>query len=82
MIEITRDLLIATARRHRRQGISTLQSFVLAYAELSDASLDPWSFDDAAVILRAESLLIEGLDLATAVATAGAEFAAFAEAVS
>ena len=79
MIEITSDLLIATARRHRRPGISTLQSFVLAYAELSDASLDPWSFDDAAVILRAESLLIEGLDLATAVATARGEFATFAE---
>ena len=80
MAEIARDELVLAARRHRRPGISVRQAFVLAYAELTDAPLDPWSFDDAAVILRAETLLIEGLDVVTAVATARAEFATFAEA--
>ena len=72
MTEITRDELLAAARRHQRPGISSRQAFALAYAELVGSPLDPWSFDDAAVILRAESLMIEGLDVATAVETARA----------
>jgi len=77
--EITREVLLAAARRHLRPDISSRVALVLAYAELSGEPLDPWSFDDAAIVLRSETLLIEGFDVATAVETARAEFATFAE---
>jgi hypothetical protein len=75
---VTPESLLAAARRHLRPGISADQALVLAFAELTESPLDPWSFDDAAVLLRAERLLIEGVRVSDALDTARTEKASFA----
>jgi hypothetical protein len=78
--EITREGILSRARRHLRPGIPAEAAVVLAYAELDDRPLDPWRFDDAAIVLRAERLLIEGLTVAEALEAARAEHPTWAEA--
>jgi hypothetical protein len=73
--ELTRQAVIEAARRWLRPGITRPQALALGYAEASGQPLDPCDFDDAAVLLRAETLLLELVDVAGAVETARAEFA-------
>jgi hypothetical protein len=73
--DITRDTLLVAARKHLGPGMTRQQAVVVAYAELVGEALDPWAFDDAAIILRAEALLLEGLTVVDAVATAREELA-------
>lgn len=75
MTQITREALVAAARRVLRPGISEHQAVVIGYAELVGVPLDPFAFDDAAIILRAERLLIDGVVVPEAVATARREMA-------
>jgi hypothetical protein len=72
---VDRESLRATAHRHYRPGISAHQAIVLAYSELTGRPLAPDTFDDSAVLLRAERLLIDGLSVSEAIDTARAEFA-------
>lgn len=71
---IDREALREAARRLMQPGITPEHAVVIAYSDLAGKPLDPWAFDDAAIILRAERLLIEGLLVADAVETARAEF--------
>ena len=57
------------------QGITPEQAVILACAELSSSPLDPFGFDDAAVLLRAELLVVEGLVASEALRTARREMA-------
>ncbi len=80
----TRDEVCAVARRHHvalREigGVSPELCVVLAVAELGDAPLDPFDFDDAAIVVRAETLVIDGMAASEALATARAECATWAE---
>ncbi len=52
---------------------------MLAAAELSGSPLDVWDFDDAAVVLRAEALVVDGLAASAALEAARAELATWAE---
>jgi hypothetical protein len=70
---ITRESLLAAAREELRPGLRPEQAIVIAYARLAGSPLDPFGFDDAAVILRAERLLLDGLGVTDAVATAREE---------
>lgn len=72
---ISKEALLAAAQRALGPGITREQAVIIGYAELSGEPLDPWLLDDAAVILRAERLLIEGLLAAEAIATARREHA-------
>ena len=56
-------------------GITAEQAAVLALADLEDSPLDPYSFDDAAVLLRAERLVIDGVGVEDALVTALRELA-------
>ena len=47
----TTEALLEVARRHHRPGINADVALILGYAELAGAPLDPYGFDDAAVIL-------------------------------
>lgn len=78
------DQLAAVARRQHAQlahlgGISAEACVVLAAAELSGCPLDVWDFDDAAVVLRAEALVVDGLAASEALVAARAELATWAE---
>lgn len=73
--ELTREMVIEAARRWLRPGITRPQALALGYAEACGQPLDPCDFDDAAVLLRAETLLLEDVDVAAAVRTARAELA-------
>jgi len=70
---VDREALRQAAHRHRRQGISNRQALILAYAELIGAALDPYAFDDAAILIRAERLLLEDLGLSEALNSARLE---------
>ena len=76
---ITVDALRQAARRVLAPGISREQAIVIAWSELAGDPLSPWLLDDAAIILRAERLLIEGIKVDAAVATARAELIAWVE---
>ena len=70
---ITTEMIVLVARRMSRPGLSKLQAVICAVAELEGTPLDPMGFDDAAVILRCERLIREGVDVAEAIAAAGRE---------
>jgi len=70
---------LANAARARIQaGISREQALILGYADLTSQPLDPWLPDEAAILLRAERLLIDGVHIADALDTARREAATFA----
>jgi hypothetical protein len=70
---VDREALRLAAHRHHRKGISKHQAILLGYAELVGAPLNPYGFDDAAILLRAERLLHEDLGLSEALSTARRE---------
>ena len=70
---ITSEMIVVAARRLSRPGLSKLQAVICAVAELHDTPLDPDGFDDAAVILRCERLVRDGVDVAEALAAARRE---------
>ena len=71
--EISREQLKAAARGFARPGVSMPVAYVLAFADLSGQPLDPEAFDDAAVLLRCERLVDDGVGLSEALRTAHAE---------
>lgn len=71
--EITTEMIVVVARRLLRPGLSKLQAVICAVAELEGTPLDPEGFDDAAVILRCERLIREGVDAVESVAAARRE---------
>ena len=73
MSEITTEMIVVVARRLLQPGLSKLQCVICAVAELDGQPLNPAAFDDAAVILRCERLVGDGLDLGEALRTARAE---------
>ena len=71
---VDREALREAAHRHHREGgITKHQAVVLAFAELVGASLNPEAFDDAAILLRAERLVLEDVGLNEALRTAQRE---------
>ena len=70
---IDREALKAAAHRHYKPGISGRQAILLAFTELRGTPLDPDIFDDAAILARAERLLLEDLSLSEALGTARRE---------
>jgi hypothetical protein len=68
--KLTREALLAAARRHLRPGITPQVALVLGYAEVGGQPLDPENFDDAAVILRAERLVLDDVPVELALSTA------------
>lgn len=75
---ITPAALLAAAREHVRPGISFEQGVVIGYSQLSGEELDPWNFDDAAVILRAERLIHDGVNVGIAIRAARDELVRWA----
>lgn len=73
MTMITRESLLVAARRYLRPGITREQAVLLGYAELEGNPLDPHGFDDAATLLRAERLFLDGVNANTALSTARSE---------
>lgn len=73
--QVDREELRVAARRHYRPGISPHQAILLGYAELIAAPLDPERFDDSAILLRAERLVLEDVPVGEALATARRELA-------
>lgn len=81
-VDTLREVLAAEARRILGQldhRVTPEQAYLLAGAELEGAPLDPYDFDDAAVLLRAERLFLEGLTISEALRTARAEFPTLGE---
>ncbi len=76
-IHVTSGALAEAARRILRPGITAHQAVILAYTELVGNPLDPWDFDDAAVLLRTERLFEDGLTVPEALAIARAELIRF-----
>lgn len=77
-MSVSPDALLAAARQvlsSHLSGISNEQAVVIGYSQLIRQPLDPELFDDSALILRAERLVLDGLNVAGAVATAREEFA-------
>jgi hypothetical protein len=72
---VDREELRVAARRHYRPGISPHQAIILGYAELAGCPLDPAGFDDSAVMLRAERLVLDDVPVGEALATARREAA-------
>ena len=72
---VDREELRAAAHRHYRPGISKRQAIVLGFAELTGQPLDPDAFDDSAILLRAERLLLDGVRIGEALAVARTELA-------
>ncbi len=70
---LDREALRLAAHRHYRKGISKHQAIVVAFSELVGAPLNPEAFADAAILLRAERLLLEDLGLSEALGTARRE---------
>ena len=70
---VTREALLEAARSALRPGITPAAAIVIGYSQIIGQPLDPFEFDDAALILRAERLLAEGLGVSAAVQTAHAE---------
>lgn len=75
LVPMSREALRAAAHRHRRPGISSHMAIVLAFAELSGEPLDPVGFDDAAVLLRAERLVLDDVPVSEALEAARTELA-------
>ena len=73
MSEITTEMIVVVARRLLQPGLSKLQCVICAVAELDGQPLDPEAFDDAAVILRCERLIREGIDVTEAIGAARRE---------
>jgi hypothetical protein len=71
----------ATERWLARPGFRPEEAVVLGAADLLGDPLDPWSFDDAAIVLRAARLVDDGVHVVDAISTARNERATFAEAV-
>ena len=71
--KVSREALLVAARRHQRPGISDRVALVLGYTDLVGYPLDPEAFDDAAVLLRAERLLMDDVPLREALRTACTE---------
>jgi hypothetical protein len=65
--------VLAAARRAMRPGISAEQAVLIGYAEVAGEPIHPSAFDDAAVLLRAECLLDDGVRVEKALRTARAE---------
>jgi hypothetical protein len=83
MSAITSEALAAAAQRARERaqadhaGLTAEQACVIGYSELTGEPLNPYAFDDAAVILRAERLVLDGLLLEVALGTARRELVTF-----
>ena len=73
MNEITTEMIVVVARRLLRPGLTKLQAVICAVAELDGRPLDPFAFDDAAILLRCERLTSEGVDVTEAIAAARRE---------
>ena len=73
MNEITTEMIVVVARRLQQPGLSKLQCVICAVAELDGQPLDPFAFDDAAILLRCERLTSEGVDVTEAIAAARRE---------
>ena len=71
--EITTEMIVGVARRLKQPGLTNLQCVICAVAELDGRPLDPFAFDDAAIILRCERLTSEGVDVTEAIAAARRE---------
>jgi hypothetical protein len=74
-VVVTRKALLEAARSALGPGITASEAIIVGYSQLVGEPLDPFAFDDAAVIARAERLLAEGIGVEDAVATARAELA-------
>jgi hypothetical protein len=72
-VKPTREAVVAAARRVLGPGISEYQALLIGYAEVTGEPLDPYSFDDAAILLRAERLLHEGFVVPDALRSAREE---------
>jgi hypothetical protein len=59
-------------------GINGRVALIVAFSELEGSPLDPEGFDSSAVILRAETLMLDCVELEDAVKTAREEFATWA----
>jgi hypothetical protein len=53
-----------------RPGISPEVACIVAYADLTGAPLDPYDFNDSAVICRAELLVLDGVPIGIAIEAA------------
>lgn len=76
----TRDAIVARARRlldNWGSAISSDQAILVAATELAGERLDPFDRDDAAIILRAERLFVDGLSISEALGTARSELVTF-----
>ena len=73
MNEITTEMIVVVARRLQQPGLTKLQCVICAVAELDGRPLDPFAFDDAALLLRCERLTSEGVDVTEAIAAARRE---------
>ena len=71
--EITTEQIVVVARRLQQPGLTKLQCVICAVAELDGQPLDPFAFDDAAILLRCELLISEGIDVTEAIAAARRE---------
>jgi hypothetical protein len=79
---VTRDAIVAEARRLLDKwggAVTADQAIILAATELTGDALDPFDFDDAAVLIRAERLFVDGLTISVALSTARRELVTFAE---
>ena len=72
-VDIDRAAVRRRAAELIRPGINRHCALILAYAELAGDPLDPYDRDDAAVILSAERLLLDGLPLPASIGAARAE---------
>ena len=61
------------AHRYHGPGITWCQAIILGFAELTGEPLDPYAFDDAAILLRAERLFQEEVAVDEALRTAREE---------
>jgi hypothetical protein len=76
--QVTREALLEAARTVLQTGLSGEQAVVVGFSRLVGEPLDPFAFDEAAVILRAERLLMEGLGVVDAVHIAREELVTWA----
>ena len=72
---VTREALLVAAREALEPGLAPDLAVVVGYSRLIGEPLDPFRYDDAALVLRARRLLDEGLGVAEALRTARAELA-------
>ena len=77
MTRVTKAALRDAARKHLVPGINPRIATILAFAELKDEPLDAEAFDDAAIILLAERLVLEDVPIELALASARQERVTF-----